>query len=83
MSALRGREGSHFVTRRDTQGLIPLRFGLDTGLDFLLGKTVKTMKRYIYALGLVAALIGLWHGSGFTQSKEAREVCRRVNPAEA
>lgn len=41
------------------------------------------MKRYTIGLVLVAALIGLWPGSGFTQSKEAREVCRRVNPAGA
>ena len=41
------------------------------------------MKRYIFGLVLVAALIVLWPGSGFTQSKEAREVCRRVNPAGA
>jgi len=27
---------SHFVTRRDTQGLIPLRFGVGTGLALIL-----------------------------------------------
>jgi len=75
--------GTSVSGQRDTLGLIPLRFGVGAGLAFLLGKEVKTMTQYIFGLVLVAALLGLWPGSGFTQSKDAREVCRKVNPAGA